>query len=61
MVAYKGVELAVAFVGQVFLAFNRHLHVEVLHAFLEPLGTKLMTMLPQKVVDFILMNDTTKP
>ena len=61
MVAHEGVELAVVLVGQVFLTLNRHLHVEVLHAFLEPFRTELMAMLPQEVIDFILMNDATKP
>ena len=57
----RSLKFAVVLVGQVFLTLNRHLHVEVLHAFLEPFRTELMAMLPQEVIDFILMNDATKP
>ena len=50
VVAYKGVETTIVFVGEVFLAYYIQCHVKIAYTLFKPFNSFLVTTLPKKLV-----------
>ena len=61
MIRHEGIELAVVLIRQILQAHNLYIHLQIAHAFGEPLRTGKATTFPQELVDLVLVNDFLKP
>src|SRR3712207_4625144 len=55
------IELTIVLVGQILLALDVQGHIEIPHTLLQPLGSLLVSALPEEAVYIVFVHDSLEP